>query len=104
MIITCINCETRFFVDEEALGGVVGRRVRCASCGNTWRYQPDEATLRAAVVGVPLQAEEVPSPVETAPTPAEAPAAKPAEAELRPEPEPAAAAPRDAARWVQDGS
>jgi predicted Zn finger-like uncharacterized protein len=37
MIIGCPACRTRYLVDEKALGGRVGRTVRCATCGHTWR-------------------------------------------------------------------
>ena len=36
MIIGCPSCRTRYLVDEQALGGRVGRTVRCATCGHTW--------------------------------------------------------------------
>lgn len=39
-IVTCPACRTRFRVDEEELGGPVGRDVRCANCGHSWRQTP----------------------------------------------------------------
>jgi predicted Zn finger-like uncharacterized protein len=39
-IVTCPACRTRFRVDEEKLGGPVGRDVRCANCGHSWRQIP----------------------------------------------------------------
>jgi predicted Zn finger-like uncharacterized protein len=36
MIIGCPVCQTRYLVDEQALGSRAGRMVRCATCGHTW--------------------------------------------------------------------
>jgi len=35
MILTCPNCATRFFANDEAIGPV-GRRVECDACGTIW--------------------------------------------------------------------
>ena len=51
MIVTCPACQTRYRVDDAALGGADGRRVRCASCGKLWRYSPEAVAIGAAPAG-----------------------------------------------------
>jgi len=47
MIIGCPGCRTRYLVDEQALGGRVGRIVRCATCGHTWHQKAPRELLAA---------------------------------------------------------
>jgi predicted Zn finger-like uncharacterized protein len=59
MILTCPACATSYFAPDEAIGAA-GRRVRCQSCGNTWRAQseePLELTDQAGVASLAPAAE-----------------------------------------------
>lgn len=57
MIVTCPACDTRYLVDDEALGGAAGRRVRCASCGNVWHYSPEAAAIQQSIAEVTAEVE-----------------------------------------------
>ena len=35
MILTCPNCETQYFADDDSIGDS-GRSVKCAACGHSW--------------------------------------------------------------------
>jgi predicted Zn finger-like uncharacterized protein len=74
MILTCPACQTRFRVDDSAIGAD-GRTVRCANCGHVWRYSRETAievsaagatapaTLALAEAGGPA----TPAPIEPTP-------------------------------------
>ncbi|HEX3860582.1 MAG TPA: DUF3426 domain-containing protein [Stellaceae bacterium] len=70
MIVTCPTCDTRFVVDDAALGGNAGRRVRCASCGHLWHYSPESTAIHAAVAEV-TGSDTTPSPTPVLLSPAE---------------------------------
>ncbi len=55
MIVTCPACDTRYVVDDSALGA--GRRLRCASCGNIWRYSLEAAAIHEAIFEATAAAE-----------------------------------------------
>src|SRR3982751_5752526 len=100
MILTCPACNTRYRVADEAVAAPGGREVRCAGCGNTWRYVPQpqpimidptvpapvlriepEATAAAAVEAATpasdLRVEPEPIPPASPEAPPPAPAARP---------------------------
>jgi predicted Zn finger-like uncharacterized protein len=88
MIVTCPACRTRYLVDDAELGGDAGRRVRCASCGNLWRYSSVAAAIQTAVAEATAEVEAaayVPPPA-AAYAPATTAGAPPPGSALRAEP------------------
>jgi predicted Zn finger-like uncharacterized protein len=77
MIVTCPNCQTRYLIDDAAVGDVAGRRVRCASCGNLWTYSSEAEAIHAAVAELTAEAAMATS------TPEAPPAGEPGRAEPR---------------------
>lgn len=63
MILTCPECATSYFVDDDRIPPV-GRSVKCSSCGARWKALPDgEAAPRPAPAPPP------PPPAVSEPTP-----------------------------------
>ena len=63
MILTCPECATRYFVPDESVSPT-GRTVRCASCGNSWRAEPEiplDLTPDAAAVDADEPQSEAPA-------------------------------------------
>jgi len=56
MIVTCLACQTRYRVDDSAIGGA-GRTVRCAKCGHLWHYAREMAAATAAAPAAAASAE-----------------------------------------------
>ena len=44
MILTCPECATRYFLDDERFG-TGARSVRCASCGASWKASREDAAI-----------------------------------------------------------
>lgn len=77
MILTCPDCATRYFVEDRRLGPI-GRTVRCASCGASWRAQLEDEPpldLRAASEARTAAAARLEEPLSFKPVdPADVPA------------------------------
>ena len=95
MILTCPDCDTRYTVDDAALGGAEGRDVRCTKCGKVWHYSPERPASRepvteiaAAALGPAITTAESPPPSRIPPALAPSPPTPPAPAieRLRAEP------------------
>jgi predicted Zn finger-like uncharacterized protein len=89
MIVTCPACNTRYTIDDAALGGPAGRRVRCANCGNVWHYSPEPAAIRDSVAGATAEAEAEAAAAAPAPS-APPPTDQPQPEQLQPEQPPVA--------------
>ena len=50
MILTCPECETQYFADDNTIGES-GRTVKCATCGHSWFVGPDGASESANALG-----------------------------------------------------
>ena len=59
MILTCPECATRYFVEDERLGEA-GRLVRCGACGITWTARAEQP-LELTQGGLGAGAEEPPA-------------------------------------------
>jgi len=64
-IIECPLCVSKFRAPEVA-GGLVGKLLKCARCGNQWRYEGEGAKAAAALRDMPA-ADEAPTITETPP-------------------------------------
>ena len=58
MILTCPECATRYFLDEDRFGSEA-RTVRCAGCGASWKARPEAPALD---LSTPAHADIGPAP------------------------------------------
>ena len=71
MILTCPDCATSYFVDDDRIPSA-GRTVKCSNCGNRWRAEPEPPPPEAGPE-LPDDAPLEPVPlIETEPQPAPA--------------------------------
>jgi predicted Zn finger-like uncharacterized protein len=64
MILTCPSCGTQYAVKDGAIPSQ-GRKVRCASCGNSWHQDPEaSAEQPPAAPHEPVQEHAEPAPAE----------------------------------------
>lgn len=69
MILTCPDCATSYFVDDDRIPPA-GRSVKCSSCGSRWHATPEE--LPAEPESQPPEEPEAPEPdaeIEAVPAP-----------------------------------
>jgi predicted Zn finger-like uncharacterized protein len=70
MILTCPDCQTRYTVNDAALGGAEGRDVRCTKCGKVWHHSPERAASLEPVAGIATAMAERPTEMaDDGPTP-----------------------------------
>jgi predicted Zn finger-like uncharacterized protein len=69
MILTCPNCATRYFVEDERLGPA-GRAVRCAGCGVQWRARAEAPLELGESPEIGAVAQEPPAPPASEASPA----------------------------------
>src|SRR6185436_19537906 len=66
MILTCPECATSYFVDDDRIPAA-GRTVKCSSCGNRWKAMPEGAEEPEAEAPTPVESTTVLEPEEPAP-------------------------------------
>jgi predicted Zn finger-like uncharacterized protein len=101
MTVTCPVCGTRYRVDEQNLGGLAGRPVRCANCGHTWHQEPPASEARAGEAAPSIESPRREPAIESsAPRPPLVPSL---EVPPRPQPAPPLTSQRSRHGWAVFG-
>lgn len=89
MILTCPNCDSKFRVNDDAIGPK-GRKVKCRNCAHTWHAMPEGAENSAPPPpkAAPKPAPEPAPVIDDDPVPPPPPPAAPPEPEPDPKPMP----------------
>jgi predicted Zn finger-like uncharacterized protein len=66
MILTCPKCATRYLVEDSEIRPE-GRKVRCSTCGETWRVTAQSAAAESTLEALPKPTADSPAEAEREP-------------------------------------